>query len=132
MNSGSCGVMQQRMLANAQACFRMLLLLSCCCICCVSIAWIDTVVSAGSRGSPQYRFCACFPIGITGYWLVWDKLGQLLRCVHLNGWTGSIVAEPIARNFLTNSSIADNFFRMLFIVHIAHCLFSLLWHFLLM
>ncbi len=65
-----------------------------------------------------------FPIGITGYWLVWDQLGQFIA-VRSSEWMDwlPVIAEPTARNFLTNTSVADNFFRMLFIVHIALSIF---------
>jgi len=59
-----------------------------------------------------------FPIGITGYWLVWDQLGQFIA-VRSSEWLDwlPIIAEPIARNFLTNTSVTDAFFRLMFIVH---------------
>ncbi|MDX8411224.1 MAG: hydrogenase iron-sulfur subunit [Mariprofundaceae bacterium] len=65
-----------------------------------------------------------FPIGITGYWLVWDKLGQFIA-VRSSEWLDwlPIIAEPMARNFLTNTSITDVFFRLMFIVHVALSIF---------
>ena len=65
-----------------------------------------------------------FPIGITGYWLVWDKLGQFIA-VRSSEWLDwlPIVSAPIARNFLTNSNLTDLFFRLMFIVHIALSIF---------
>lgn len=65
-----------------------------------------------------------FPIGITGYWLVWDQLGQFIA-VRSSEWLDwlPIIAEPIARNFLTNSSVTDLFFRLMFIVHLALSIF---------
>jgi quinol-cytochrome oxidoreductase complex cytochrome b subunit/coenzyme F420-reducing hydrogenase delta subunit len=65
-----------------------------------------------------------FPIGITGYWLVWDQLGQFIA-VRSSEWMDwlPIVAEPTARNFLTNTSVTDIFFRMMFFVHLALSIF---------
>jgi quinol-cytochrome oxidoreductase complex cytochrome b subunit/coenzyme F420-reducing hydrogenase delta subunit len=65
-----------------------------------------------------------FPIGITGYWLVWDKLGQFIA-VRSSEWLDwlPIIAEPMARNFLTNASVTDLFFRLMLIVHIALSIF---------
>ncbi len=60
-----------------------------------------------------------FAIGIVGYWLVWDKMGQLIA-VRTSEWIDwlPIIAEPTARNFLTNTSITDLFFRLLVVTHI--------------
>jgi len=60
-----------------------------------------------------------FAIGITGYWLVWDKLGQFVA-VRTSEWIDwlPIIAEPTARNFLTNTSITDLFFRLLVVTHL--------------
>jgi quinol-cytochrome oxidoreductase complex cytochrome b subunit/coenzyme F420-reducing hydrogenase delta subunit len=65
-----------------------------------------------------------FPVGITGYWMVWDKLGQFIA-VRSSEWLDwlPIIAEPIARNFLTNLSVTDLFFRLMFIVHLALSIF---------
>lgn len=65
-----------------------------------------------------------FPIGITGYWMVWDQLGQFVA-VRSSEWLDwlPIIAEPMARNFLTNTSVTDIFFRLMFIVHIAMSIF---------
>lgn len=68
-----------------------------------------------------------FPIGITGYWLVWDQLGQFIA-VRSSEWMDwlPIIAEPTARNFLTNTSITDIFFRMMFFVHISLSIFLII------
>ncbi|MFQ5582056.1 MAG: cytochrome b N-terminal domain-containing protein, partial [Mariprofundaceae bacterium] len=65
-----------------------------------------------------------FPIGITGYWLVWDQLGQFIA-VRSSEWLDwlPVIAEPMARNFLTNSSVTDIFFRMMFIIHMVLSIF---------
>ncbi len=60
-----------------------------------------------------------FAIGITGYWLVWDQLGQFVA-VRTSEWIDwlPIIAEPTARNFLTNTSVTDLFFRLLVVIHV--------------
>jgi len=57
--------------------------------------------------------------GITGYWLVWDKLAQYVAIVssELLDWL-PIFGEPIARNFLTPESLSDRFFTLLIFMHI--------------
>ena len=58
--------------------------------------------------------------GITGYWLVWDKLAQYVATVssELLDWL-PIFGEPIARNFLAPGSLNDRFFTLLVFMHIA-------------
>ena len=61
-----------------------------------------------------------FASGITGYWLVWDKLAQYIAIVssELLDWL-PIFGEPIARNFLAPGSLNDRFFTLLVFMHIA-------------
>lgn len=61
-----------------------------------------------------------FISGITGYWLVWDKLAQYVA-VATTEWLDAlpIFAEPIARNFLSPTSLDDRFFTLLMFLHIA-------------
>lgn len=67
-----------------------------------------------------------FILGLTGYWLVWDQLGQFVavRTMEMIDWL-PIVAEPTARNFLTNTSVTDLFFRLLVVTHLGLGLFLL-------
>ncbi len=64
------------------------------------------------------------PSGLIGYWLVWDTLGQFIavRSTEWLDWL-PIFSEPAARNFLTNASISDLFFRLILIGHIALSIF---------
>ena len=64
--------------------------------------------------------------GITGYWLVWDKLAQYVAIAtsELLDWL-PIFGEPIARNFLSPESLSDRFFTLLVFMHIAVPLFLL-------
>jgi quinol-cytochrome oxidoreductase complex cytochrome b subunit/coenzyme F420-reducing hydrogenase delta subunit len=61
-----------------------------------------------------------FAAGITGYWLVWDKLAQYVAEA-----TAELLDElpvfgmPIARNFLAPSYINDRFFTLMLFIHIA-------------
>jgi ferredoxin/coenzyme F420-reducing hydrogenase delta subunit len=58
--------------------------------------------------------------GITGYWLVWDKLAQYVAIVSAELLDRlPIFSEPIARNFLTVDSLSDRFFTLLVFMHIA-------------
>jgi ferredoxin/coenzyme F420-reducing hydrogenase delta subunit len=65
--------------------------------------------------------------GITGYWLVWDKLAQYVAVTstELLDWI-PIFGEPIARNFLAPGSLSDRFFTLLVFLHIAVPLILLL------
>ncbi len=61
-----------------------------------------------------------FICGITGYWLVWDKLAQYVA-IATTEWLDALpfFAEPIARNFLSPTSLDDRFFTLLLFLHIA-------------
>ncbi|MFZ5608869.1 MAG: cytochrome b N-terminal domain-containing protein [Pseudomonadota bacterium] len=65
--------------------------------------------------------------GITGYWLVWDKLAQYIAVLssELLDWL-PIFGEPIARNFLTPESLSGRFFTLMVFLHIAVPLILLL------
>ncbi|MBZ0217551.1 MAG: cytochrome b N-terminal domain-containing protein, partial [Fimbriimonadaceae bacterium] len=68
--------------------------------------------------------------GLTGYWLVWDKLAQYIA-ITTTEWLDwlPIFTEPIARNFITPSALEDRFFSLMAFVHIAAplILLILLW-----
>ncbi|HLB07543.1 MAG TPA: cytochrome b N-terminal domain-containing protein [Alphaproteobacteria bacterium] len=64
--------------------------------------------------------------GITGYWLVWDKLAQYIAVATTELLdTLPIFGEPIARNFLSSASLDDRFFTLMMFMHIAVPLFLL-------
>ncbi len=65
--------------------------------------------------------------GITGYWLIWDRLAQYVAIVstELLDWL-PIFGEPIARNFLTPESLSGRFFTLMVFLHIAVPLILLL------
>lgn len=69
-------------------------------------------------GAPLIGFL--YVCGITGYWLVWDRLAQYVATTstELLDWM-PIFGEPIARNFLEPSSLSDRFFTLLVYLHIA-------------
>ena len=58
--------------------------------------------------------------GITGYWMVWDRLAQYIA-ISTSEWLDwlPIFGEPIARNFLAPGSLSDRFFTLLIFLHIA-------------
>jgi quinol-cytochrome oxidoreductase complex cytochrome b subunit/coenzyme F420-reducing hydrogenase delta subunit len=64
--------------------------------------------------------------GVSGYWLVWDKLAQYIAVVSSEwfDWL-PIFGEPMARNFLFVDSLGDRFFTLLMFMHIAVPLFLL-------
>jgi len=64
--------------------------------------------------------------GITGYWLVWDKLAQYvaLTSSELLDWL-PIFGEPIARNFIATGTLTSRFFSLMVFMHIAVPLFLL-------
>ena len=64
--------------------------------------------------------------GITGYWLVWDKLAQYIAIVTTE-WLDllPIFGEPIARNFLSPDALESRFFTLMIFMHIAVPLIAL-------
>ncbi|MCS6879323.1 MAG: cytochrome b N-terminal domain-containing protein [Geminicoccaceae bacterium] len=68
-----------------------------------------------------------FVAGITGYWLVWDKLAQYVAVV-TSEWLDAlgIFGEPIARNFVAPGALDDRFFTLMLFVHIAVPLVALI------
>jgi quinol-cytochrome oxidoreductase complex cytochrome b subunit/coenzyme F420-reducing hydrogenase delta subunit len=65
--------------------------------------------------------------GITGYWLVWDRLAQYVAIVTTE-WLDRlpIFGQSIARNFLSPDSLDDRFFTLLVFMHIVLPLLLLL------
>ena len=64
--------------------------------------------------------------GITGYWLVWDKLAQYVA-IATSEWLDTLpfFGEPIANNFLNSSVLGDRFFTLMVFMHIFAPLFML-------
>jgi quinol-cytochrome oxidoreductase complex cytochrome b subunit/coenzyme F420-reducing hydrogenase delta subunit len=64
--------------------------------------------------------------GITGYWLVWDKLAQYIAIATAE-WLDALpfFGEPIANNFLNSSTLGDRFFTLMVFMHIFAPLFML-------
>ncbi len=64
--------------------------------------------------------------GITGYWLVWDKLAHYvsLTSSELLDWL-PIFGEPIARNFIPTGTLTSRFFTLMVFMHVAVPLFLL-------
>lgn len=58
--------------------------------------------------------------GISGYWVVWDKLAQYIA-ISTTEWfdTLNIFGKPIARNFLNEGTLSGRFFTLLIFIHIA-------------
>jgi len=67
-----------------------------------------------------------FITGLLGYWLVWDQLAQFIavRTFEWIDWL-PIIAEPTARNFLTNADMTNTLFRLLVVTHLGLPLFLL-------
>lgn len=67
-----------------------------------------------------------FACGISGYWLVWDKLAQYVA-IMTTEWLDTLpfFADPIARNFLNGSALSGRFFTLMVFIHIAVPLFML-------
>jgi coenzyme F420-reducing hydrogenase delta subunit/ferredoxin len=65
--------------------------------------------------------------GISGYWLVWDKLAQYVA-IATTEWLDSLpfFAEPIANNFLDSTTLGGRFFTLMVLIHIFAPLFMLL------
>lgn len=58
--------------------------------------------------------------GITGYWLVWDKLAQYVA-IATTEWLDAlpIFGESIARNFVHPDTLSGRFFTLMVFIHIA-------------
>ena len=84
------------------------------------VRWYSWVIGA-------FLLWLLYASGITGYWLVWDRLAQYVAITTSEwfDWLG-IFGEPIARNFLSNASVNDRFFSLMSFMHIAIPLFLLL------
>ena len=67
-----------------------------------------------------------YACGITGYWLVWDKLAQFVA-ISTAEWLDALpfFAEPIANNFLNNATLTGRFFTLMVFMHIFAPLFML-------
>ena len=85
------------------------------------------------RGVRWYSWFTGLPIiwllyssGITGYWLVWDKLALYVAVVtsELLDYL-PIFGEPIARNFVATGTLTSRFFTLMVFMHIALPLFLL-------
>jgi ferredoxin/coenzyme F420-reducing hydrogenase delta subunit len=76
-------------------------------------------------GVPLLAFI--YVCGISGYWLVWDKLAQYIA-VATSEWLDALpfFAEPIANNFLDSTTLGGRFFTLMVLVHIFAPLFMLL------
>ncbi|MDH3351812.1 MAG: hydrogenase iron-sulfur subunit, partial [Gammaproteobacteria bacterium] len=64
--------------------------------------------------------------GITGYWLVWDKLAQFIA-VATSEWLDTLpfFGQPIANNFLNSTTLGGRFFTLMVFMHIFAPLFML-------
>jgi ferredoxin/coenzyme F420-reducing hydrogenase delta subunit len=69
-------------------------------------------------GTPILWFV--YASGITGYWLVWDKLAQYVA-IATTEWLDSlpIFGQSIARNFLHETTLSNRFFTLMVFMHIA-------------
>ncbi len=65
--------------------------------------------------------------GISGYWLVWDRLAQYVAIVSTE-WLDAlgIFGEPVARNFLSPDTLESRFFTLMVFIHIAVPLIALI------
>lgn len=64
--------------------------------------------------------------GISGYWLVWDKLAQYVAIV-TSEWLDALpfFGQAVARNFLNEATLSGRFFTLMVFLHIAVPLFML-------
>ena len=86
------------------------------------------------RGSRWFTWFTGVPIlwlvvicGITGYWLVWDKLAQYIA-IATTEWLDwlPLFGQSVARNFLSPELLDDRFFSLMVFLHIAVPLILLL------
>jgi ferredoxin/coenzyme F420-reducing hydrogenase delta subunit len=78
-----------------------------------------------ATGVPVLLFV--YVAGISGYWMVWDKLGQYVALVTTE-WLDHlpIFGQPVARNFLSPDTLESRFFTLLIFMHIAVPLIALM------
>jgi len=85
------------------------------------------------RGARWFTWITGLPIlwmvyaaGVSGYWLVWDKLAQYIA-VATAEWMDwlPVVGGTIARNFLDPAHLDDRFFTLMVFIHIFVPLFLL-------
>jgi len=79
------------------------------------------------RGVRWYSWLVGLPIiwllyasGITGYWLVWDRLAHYVALVTSELLDVlPIFGEPIARNFIATGTLTSRFFTLMVFMHVA-------------
>ena len=85
------------------------------------------------RGARWFSWLTGIPIiallyvsGITGYWLVWDRLAYYVAITssELLDYL-PIFGEPIARNFISTGTLTSRFFTLMVFMHVAVPLFLL-------
>ncbi len=60
-----------------------------------------------------------FPLGITGYWLVWDELAHYVAITSAELLDAlPIFTDPMARNFLSAEALSDRFFTLMAFLHL--------------
>ena len=61
-----------------------------------------------------------FASGISGYWVVWDRLAQYVA-IATSEWLDALglFGEPIARNFAHETTLSGRFFTLMVFIHIA-------------
>lgn len=60
-----------------------------------------------------------FPLGITGYWLVWDELAQYVAITSAELLDRiPIFTDSMAANFLTDAALSDRFFTLMAFMHL--------------
>ncbi|MGE5162858.1 MAG: cytochrome b N-terminal domain-containing protein [Sphingobacteriales bacterium] len=79
------------------------------------------------RGSRWFSWVTGLPMiwmlyasGITGYWLVWDRLAQYVAITTSELLDRlPIFGEPIARNFVSTGTLTSRFFTLMVFMHVA-------------
>ena len=60
-----------------------------------------------------------FPLGITGYWLVWDELAQYVAITSAELLDRiPVFTDSMAANFLSDVSLSDRFFTLMAFLHL--------------
>ena len=60
-----------------------------------------------------------FPLGVTGYWLVWDELAQYVAITSAELLDRiPIFTAPMAGNFLSDAALSDRFFTLMAFMHL--------------
>lgn len=93
---------------------------------CLAAHLLREMVRGRFRGPRWYSWVTGTPLvwivllfGVTGYWMVWDELGQYVaRSTAALLDALPIFSEPMARNFMTENAVGSRLFTLIAFIHL--------------